>query len=295
MVAQMSKNSKIYHRDGCRYIDRIHADSLITFDFDDGRINELKPCEYCCSLKMLYKKQKPKLRKVFTDLDIATEFDGQYVLVHTAWYDWSIRLKKSSQYVFLYRKEWNEEIQDFAFIKCEDMEKTRRIGDVMNFIANEEKLAVYPKPYRMQAFQMEQYAREKDIQMEFDEENMYVLTDMAAWKITYGYRKDCYKLWHCPFNGEKMTMEEAKEAYYHRQMDVSSGYTPYRYLQYIVKHDAAKKISRNDYRKLPQSTKQQKKYYRQAQKKERRKSIDRVLNLLAELEKRGEVSRVAFG
>ena len=37
MVAQMSKKSKIYHRPGCRFINRIEEDSLVTFDFEDGR------------------------------------------------------------------------------------------------------------------------------------------------------------------------------------------------------------------------------------------------------------------
>ena len=32
MVAQMSKKSKIYHRPGCRFINRIEEDSLVTFD-----------------------------------------------------------------------------------------------------------------------------------------------------------------------------------------------------------------------------------------------------------------------
>ena len=40
MVAQMSKKSKIYHRPGCRFINRIEEDSLVTFDFEDGRIED---------------------------------------------------------------------------------------------------------------------------------------------------------------------------------------------------------------------------------------------------------------
>ena len=40
MIAQMSKKSKIYHRPGCRFINRIEEDSLVTFDFEDGRIED---------------------------------------------------------------------------------------------------------------------------------------------------------------------------------------------------------------------------------------------------------------
>ena len=55
-------------------------------------------------------------------------------------------------------------------------------------------------------------------------------------------------------------------------------------LQYIVKHDAAKKIEQIDYKNLPQKTKKQKKYYRQAENRAKRKSINNVLNIFAELE-----------
>ena len=74
MVAQMSKKSKIYHRPGCRFINRIEEDSLVTFDFEDGRIEDLQPCKCCCTLKALYTNYKENLRLVFEDLPISTEF-----------------------------------------------------------------------------------------------------------------------------------------------------------------------------------------------------------------------------
>ena len=130
MVAQMSKKSKIYHRPGCRFINRIEEDSLVTFDFEDGRIEDLQPCKCCCTLKALYTNYKENLRLVFEDLPISTEFDGEYVRVHTDWYDWRIGLKLSSQNIKLFREEWNEEYQDISLIKCTDMEKSKSIGTV---------------------------------------------------------------------------------------------------------------------------------------------------------------------
>ena len=107
----MSKKSKIYHRPGCRFIDQIEENSLITFYFDNGKTGELKPCKCCCTLKALYNNYKENLRTVFADLPITTEFDGEYVKVHTEWYDWRIGLKLSSQNIKLYREVWdNEEI-----------------------------------------------------------------------------------------------------------------------------------------------------------------------------------------
>ena len=41
MIAQMSKKSKIYHRAGCRYLDRIVEESLTALDMDDERCSGL--------------------------------------------------------------------------------------------------------------------------------------------------------------------------------------------------------------------------------------------------------------
>ena len=206
-----------------------------------------------------------------------------------------IGLKLSSQNIKLYREVWNEEDQEISLIKCDEMEKSKNIGTAMRYIANEERVAAYPAQYKKQALQIEKYAAEKEIQIEFDDTDLYILTDTAAWKIAYGYHFDWYKLLHCPFAGRSLTMEEAKTAHYHVQTDVPRNQSPYKHLQYIVKHDAAKKIEQNDYKNLPQKTKKQKKYYRQAENRAKRKSINNVLNIFAELEAKGEVPRVSFG
>ncbi len=164
----------------------------------------------------------------------------------------------------------------------------------MKLIANEEKLAPYPEPYRKQAIQIEQYAKDHNLQIEFDGTDLYVLTGIAAWKIAYGYHYDWFKLLHCPFHENRITMEEAKTAHYHIQMDVPRKQTPYAHLQYILKHDTAKQIEKEDYRNLPRNSKQQKKYYRQAQNRATRNSISRVLELFGQLEAKGELSRLSI-
>ena len=295
MVGQMSSKSKIYHRPGCRFIDRIEKQSLITFDFEDGRITELKPCKCCCTIKSLYKNYENNFRNVFADLPISTELIDDYVKIHTDWYDWRVELKASSQNVRLYREEWNEEYQNITLTKVRELEKSKNLDVVMRYIANEERVAFYPVQYRKQALQIEKYAADNGIQIEFDNTDLYIITDMAAWKIAYGYHFDWYKLLHCHFEGRPITMEEAKTAHYHVQMDVPVNQTPYKHLQYIVKHDMAKKVEQINYKNLPQRTKKQKKYYRQAENRARRNSVKRVFNLFAELEAKGELTRVSFG
>ena len=50
-----------------------------------------------------------------------------------------------------------------------------------------------------------------------------------------------------------------------------------------------------DYRKLPQRTKKEKKYYRQAKNRAKRKNVNRVLDLFVEIEAKEGIARVAIG
>lgn len=285
MIAQMSKKSKIYHRLECRCISRIKEESLITFDFDDERIKKLKPCKCCCTLKSIYKNSKKNLEAVFAGVSFFAEFDGEYVRVHTDENDWRIGLS-SQQNILLFREVRDEESHHVSLERCMNLKSSKNMDSAMRYIAKEERLAGYPMMYRKQARQIERYAEEKGLQIEFDNTDLYIITDMAAWKITYRYHNDWYKLLHCPFVGQALTLEEAKTARYHIQADVPRTQLPYTHLRYIVEHDAAKKVEQISYKNLPQKTKKQKKYYKQAEKRDRIKSINRVFDLFAELERK---------
>ena len=50
--------------------------------------------------------------------------------------------------------------------------------------------------------------------------------------------------------------------------------------KYIIKHDEAKKIIADDYRKLPQNTRKEKKYYEIARKRDHRQKRRQLYNLL---------------
>ena len=295
MIALMSRKSKIYHREGCRYLNRIDGEILTALDMDDEKIRDYRPCKCCCRLKSIYKNLKPALRGLFADLDIAVELDEDFMFVNTPSYNWRVDFKFSNQKLKLYVGSPGEEQQKYKWTRWTECESTRNLQSVMQFISNEEKLADYPYQYRKYVFQIEQYAKANNIQIEYDGTDLYVLTDMAAWKIAYGYHYDWFKLLHCPFDGKALSMEEAKAAHYHVQADVPRNQSPYKHIQYIAKHDEAKKIEQIDYKNLPQRTKKQKKYYRQAENRAKRKSVNRVLDLFAELEAKEGFAGVAFG
>lgn len=284
MIAQMSSKSKIYHRQGCRFINRIEEKSLISFDMDDGRIKYLKPCKCCCNIKFLYNEYRENLKDVFRDLPIWTELKEDYIAVHTDWYNWHISLSQAAQEIRLYLEEWNEECQKDLLIRVDEAGGSKSLKKVMRYIAKEERVAFYPCKYRKYAPGIEYLANKRGVQIEFDDTDLYIITDMAAWKISYVEYSDRYKLLHCPFDKNPLTMGEAKTAHYHVQRDVAKNQSPYNHLEYILRHDEAKKLMQVSYKKLPKVTKQQKKYYRQAENREKRNSIKRVWNLFAKLE-----------
>ena len=71
---------------------------------------------------------------------------------------------------------------------------------------------------------------------------------------------------------------------FHRQVDVDTTTRINKIIKYIADHDKAKKIIEENWRKLPKQTKKQKDYYKQARKRERRKSIRRVDDIFKQLE-----------
>lgn len=108
---------------------------------------------------------------------------------------------------------------------------------------------------------------------------LYVSTNVGAWKI-FMMPNLHYRLCHLNKFLPSMTGEQIISGKYHIQTDVRPASSPFSLLDYIVKHDKAKKIIKEDYRMLPQRTKREKKYYRKAQKKDALKNKRRVSELL---------------
>lgn len=276
MIAQMSEKSKIYHRPGCSYISRIYEPYRTAFDMDDHKIKDLKPCKYCCNLNTMYRKYEPQMQETFKNMEFQVEQKKKLIDIHTAFYHWSIILKPSDQNLVLRRVE--------DHVEYKELDEEKELHNVMQYIASQERLAIYPEPFRDQAIQMKVFAEKYQIQLEYDRTDLYILTDMAAWKITYSSKYDRFKLLHSPFGERQLTMDQAKTAHYHVQGDVPRGQLPYKDLEYIYKHDKAKKIENDNYKNLPHRTKKEKKYYRQAEHREQRRSANRMWDLLTQLE-----------
>lgn len=119
-------------------------------------------------------------------------------------------------------------------------------------------------------------------------DRLYVRTRSGFWQIRPLNGGELYILYHLnQFDAHVPTRDLMKRSF-HRQSDVKQTASLSSLIKYIYRHDQAKEIMEEDYRKLPRSTKRQKKYYWQAKKREQRRSIRRVDELFAMLDRAAE-------
>lgn len=127
------------------------------------------------------------------------------------------------------------------------------------------------------------------MRLSYDSDNQAICfrTEVGFWKVFWSEDERAYKLWHLNHGhfSHKATDRQLMKRSFHRQVDVDPTKKIGKILQYIYDHDKAKKIIDKDWRKLPKSTAQQKRYYKQAKRREEKKSFRRVEELFKQLER----------
>lgn len=128
---------------------------------------------------------------------------------------------------------------------------------------------------------LNQMTRHHDVKFKLaeDTDTLYIRTDVGFWKL-YTKADMQYRLYHLNKFDPNLTTEQMMHGKYHRQSDVKQSTSPNRIINYIIKHDEAKKIIAVDYRNLPQSTRKEKKYYEIARKRDHRQKKRQLYNLL---------------
>ena len=114
---------------------------------------------------------------------------------------------------------------------------------------------------------------------------LFMRTYMGLWKVIDDNAGE-YLLYHLNssmFDREASIAKLAARTF-HRQGDVAPTQNLYNLVNYIYRHDKAKSRADGDYRKLPKKTKTQKRYYKQAKKKDRRKKLRSIDKIFKELE-----------
>lgn len=120
-----------------------------------------------------------------------------------------------------------------------------------------------------------------DITYQKNTGTMYIQTGVGFWKVYEQATTGNYLLFHRNSYNPNMSYVAATHGDYHRQAEVKQTDSIDRIVNYVVKHDKAKKIILDDYRKLPQRTRKQKMYYKVAERKAKRKEMQRLDYLFA--------------
>lgn len=140
---------------------------------------------------------------------------------------------------------------------------------------------------RVQKKSLERRNKKNSMQFHYDQatDTLFVATNIGFWKIYWKEEIQSYLLYHRNEYNKNISLETAMYGDFHRQGDVRPTDMLNSLLDYIHAHDTSKVIIADDYRKLPQKTKKQKKYYKCAERKARRKQAFRLDMIFASLEK----------
>lgn len=107
-----------------------------------------------------------------------------------------------------------------------------------------------------------------------------VRSGTGFWRITRNEENNLLQLYHLSAFDPELPPEKLMTRGFHRQKDMSETSQFGSLLYYIWRHDNDKYLYGNDWRKMPKATKQQRRYAKQAKKRERNKSIRNVYKLL---------------
>lgn len=124
-----------------------------------------------------------------------------------------------------------------------------------------------------------------------------IKTPVGFWKIMWDKETNERQVFHMNHKGYKCFDPNLKShvlmrGAFHKQKDLNSFRSEYSLediFEYIRKHDHILEMTGGDYKKMPRNTRQQRRFYRQAKNRERRKSIRTVYKILDKLSNDTEV------
>ncbi len=130
------------------------------------------------------------------------------------------------------------------------------------------------------------WSRKRNMQFNYHKpsDTLYIQTEVGFWKVFLKKELGEYLLYHRNTYAAGMNFDEAIHGEFHRQSDVKATESMEKIVEYITAHDRAKLIIMDDYRKLPKSTKQQKKYYKAAERRDKKQAMRRLDSIFAALE-----------
>jgi hypothetical protein len=130
------------------------------------------------------------------------------------------------------------------------------------------------------------WSEKRNMQFQYHKpsDTLYIQTEVGCWKVFLKKELGEYLLYHRNTYSAGMDFNEAIHGDFHRQSDVKATESMEMLVEYIAAHDRAKVIIMDNYRKLPKSTKQQKKYYKAAERRDKKQAMRRLDSIFAALE-----------
>lgn len=286
MKAKRKQNSKIYHRTDCRYLKHVPANDLEDVDVMMASLKQYQPCKCCLGLHFFYNKIlenfKEKLELLKIHIMINPEFADR-IEVSTHHYKWQIQFFSNKLRFRLFQWEKINE-QQWSKKHIKEAGDLALLDDLIQYIIRREECADASWEYEEELVKMKKFADTHDMQLAFYKHCMYVITEMAAWRIVPKKNDTTFLLFHLPFiDNHVLKTPEIYHMNYHIQLDAHIQNTAYACLSYIYKHDVAKKREKTG-NQLAKTTKQQKRYYRQAKNRKKKHEIQKVYDIFKQLE-----------
>lgn len=124
-------------------------------------------------------------------------------------------------------------------------------------------------------------------------QTLFIQTNAGFWKIWRNTHTNKYMLYHLNKFYKNIKFEDAAHGEFHRQGDAPTGSLD-KIINYIISHDKAKIIMMDDYKKLPQRTKTQKRYFKAAKKKADKRKNQQIDRLFAQIEEKENIKHLSY-
>ena len=134
--------------------------------------------------------------------------------------------------------------------------------------------------YEDEYLKIERYATENGLIFKLIDDKLYVLTDIAYWKIVYLKDWNGFVLYHGNTIPTDLNILRYEDADYHFQKDAKQSDTIMKYMVYIKRHDDFRAELIENVENMPRRTKKQKNRYEKMKKKEKAYNTARVLQLV---------------
>ena len=147
-----------------------------------------------------------------------------------------------------------------------------------NTMMNESKTMM--KKFRDEYIFIEGYAMENGLIFKLIGDKLYVVSDIAYWKIAYLREWDEFALYHGNTMPTDLNVLKYEDADYHFQKDAKLSRSIMRLMIYIRRHDDYRAHLIENVENMPRRTKKQKNKYAAMKRREERYNTARVLQLI---------------